>query len=421
MLRAAAVAAASLLVPITSARADEPTSAAPASSAGEPSLRLDLASALAMANSRAPSAAVRRERIREAESRRVQAEVYPATNPVLDAEIGPRIAGSDASPTVGVGLSQTFELGARVRARTAIVDADVAAATADGDRDLLLLSREVATAFERALWARARAERATSIETIAVRLVDTATRKKAAGDATILDVNVARGSLARARADRIAITAELERALGELRILLGLSPDTEIALGGTLEQSVAPASASPLDPERHPLVRAARADLARANAEIDLGDALAYPDLGVGVRYETDEANVHTVLGTLSITLPIFERGQGVGAEGRARAARAQAELGAARKLVAAGLATTASVTEARRAAASAFEQEGGVTSFADNVALATKALEAGEMSLGDVLLLRRELIDTELDRLDRLLELRLAEIDLRFARGGAP
>ncbi|HTJ83442.1 MAG TPA: hypothetical protein VL400_17100, partial [Polyangiaceae bacterium] len=141
MLRLAAIVAASLLVPIASARADDPASVAPASSAREPAVRLDLASALAMAKSRAPSAAVRRERIREAESRRVQAEVYPATNPVFEAEVGPRIAGSDASPTVGVGLSQTFALGARVRARTAIVDAEVAAANADGERELLLLSR----------------------------------------------------------------------------------------------------------------------------------------------------------------------------------------------------------------------------------------------------------------------------------------
>ena len=118
------------------------------------------------------------------------------------------------------------------------------------------------------------------------------------------------------------------------------------------------------------------------------------------------------------MTLPIFDHAQGATAQAEARAKRATVELAAKKRQIEAELDTAAQVAGKRAAASDAFALEKDAPTFADNVKLAMRGYEAGETSLGEVLLVRRELIDTEAARLDRLLELRSAEIDLLFAAG---
>jgi cobalt-zinc-cadmium efflux system outer membrane protein len=419
-LRAVAIVAIVSAIPFR-AFADDVAPAAAPSALPQPtdSLSLDLKGALELARRSAPELAVRRARVAEAESLRAGAGVYPATNPVVDAALGPRIVGTDRTAVVGVGLSQTFELGPRVSARLRAVDAAVEAAGADSDAAALDLSREVATAFARALWARERLTLATDVEAIATKAAESAGRRAQAGETSGLELNVARGALARARADRKSLQARETAALAQLKLLLGLPHGTHLEPRGALDDLSVPGQAALLAAtSKHPALRAARADLAEARAEEDLGDALAYPELGVGVRYENEDRNVHTVLGTFSVSVPIFEHGQGVSSRARAKRARAESELALRTQRLDSTVRASLEVLGMQRDAAHAFDSEGGVEAFRDNVKLATKGFDAGETDLTSLLLLRRELIDTEAERIDRLLELRLAEIDLLHASG---
>ncbi len=419
-LRAVAIVAIVSAMPFR-ALADDVAPAAAVSAPPPPTetLALDLKGALELARRSAPDLAVRRARVAEAESLRAGAGVYPATNPIVDAAVGPRIVGSDTTAVVGVGISQTFELGPRVSARLRVVDAAVEAAGAESDAAALDLAHGVAVAFARALWARERLTLAADVEAIATKAADSAARKAQAGETSGLEMNIARGALARARADRAATQAREAAAIAQLKLLLGVPHATRLEPRGALDDLKLPGQAELLAAAaRHPAVRAAQADLAAAQAEEDLGDALAYPELGVGVRYENEDRNVHTVLGTFSISLPIFEHGQGVSSQARAKRARAESELALRRQRLDTTARASLEILAMQREAAHAFDAEGGVEAFRDNVKLATRGFDAGETDLTSLLLLRRELIDTEAERIDRLLDLRLSEIDLLHAAG---
>jgi cobalt-zinc-cadmium efflux system outer membrane protein len=54
-----------------------------------------------------------------------------------------------------------------------------------------------------------------------------------------------------------------------------------------------------------------------------------------------------------------------------------------------------------------------------ENEALAQRSFEAGEMSLADLLAMRREILQTRDDYLDRLLDSALAAIELEASAGG--
>lgn len=386
-------------------------------------LPLTLQDALKLARQSGPAARVAPSWAREAEAGRVEASIYPRQNPLLELELGPRLLGDELKSVVlGVGLSQTLDLGGGAGAREKRVDAEVAAALGEGEAAVQAGQRAVALAFYRALWAKERVALAAEAETIAKTVLDATRKRLEAGDATALQINVARGGFARAVADRTGAEATLETATGELRALLGLPVGAPIAPTGSLAAPLAASSASVVasSKERGEL-RALAAEVDAAEADAALAGALAAPQLSLGARYGYEDGSQHTVLGTLALTLPIFDHAQGLAAKAKARLARAELELGAKKAQLDAELDTAAKVVDKRASAVSAYAAEGGVESFAENVALAMKGYQAGETSLGDVLLLRRELIDTEASRIDRLLELRIAEVELLHAAGVAP
>lgn len=392
----------------------------PSGTAETKTLELTYEKAVALARQSSPTAIGSPLRIREAEAARVEASIYPRYNPLLEVELGPRLIGKDLdSAAFAVGLSQNLDLGGGVGARLRRVGAALDGAHADSDIALQQTLRSVALAFVRAQWAEQRVALAADVRAIATSVHQATKKRIDAGDATQLELNVARGGLARAAAEAKGAEATREAALGELRALLGLAPATSIVLKGALEtpRSIDLPALRKAAQNRGD-VRALAADLAAARADEDLADALAAPQLSLGARYEFEDNQQHTILGTLSMTLPIFDHAQGLSAQAEAKAKRAVTELAAKKRQVEAELDTARQVADKRVEAADAFALEKDAPSFADNVKLAMRGYEAGETSLSEVLLVRRELIETEAARLDRLLEVRSAEIELLFAAG---
>ena len=108
----------------------------------------------------------------------------------------------------------------------------------------------------------------------------------------------------------------------EIGIDGSLAPAAETDLNAVLQ-------AASLRPE----LRALEAAVQEAEAESQLGRTFSKPDYGLGIRYAREEGD-QIVLGGLTLTLPVFSKGQELRAVGAARAARLRAELDAARTRV---------------------------------------------------------------------------------------
>jgi len=379
-----------------------------------------LAAALQLARERAPELRAARARTAEAEAQRLTAAEPGLENPELEIEAGPRDAGSGRGTDHAVGLLQGLEPAGRRRARIDAAGAGLARSAAD-ERDLTRhVLREAGAAFLRALHAEGALDLARLDEAAAAEVLRAAEARLAAGDAPRLDVSLAAMAGGRARASREAAEADRAAALGELRRRLGLEPDEGLRLAGALEQEGAPPAAdlaalAAAAPARGDLARIA-AELEAARAESRLARAESRPRLAFGVRHEREEGD-GIALGVLRVGLPLFRRGEGQRAAADARAARLGIELDGARRAATVETGTAADVLARRRAAARSLSGEAAAL-IETNDALARLAYEEGQIGLGELLLVRREILDTRRARIDRLLEAALAELDWRAAAG---
>ncbi|MCK6548328.1 TolC family protein [Myxococcota bacterium] len=386
-----------------------------ASGAETPPLTLD--AALTRAREQAPRVLAARARISEAEGRRTGASVLLVHNPVLESSIGRRSSPSGGQMDAGLGVSQLFELGGRGSARRRAADAGVDRARADAAEATREALREVAFSFLGGLYAIEQAQLLANAERVAEQLLRVAERRLATGAGAVLEVQLAKAALAKARSDVRARGAEQTAALGRLRVLLGAEAHEVTSLAGklavrraeSLEQLLGRAS-------ERPSIAALEAERREAEADVSLGAGLAWPELGLGATYAREEDD-HIVAGTLSVTLPVFERGQGLRAESSARAARIALELEAARRTVHEEVRSAFAIHAERVAAVEAFEGE-AVAALDAAERGAERAYEAGHLSLAELLVLRRELLESRRTRLERLYEAELARVELEAAAG---
>jgi cobalt-zinc-cadmium efflux system outer membrane protein len=246
-------------------------------------------------------------------------------------------------------------------------------------------------------------------------IYDVADRRFRAGDLAVLDVNLARAALARARAERDAGEADQATTLGALRGLLRV--DGPIAVRGDLALG-APPEVSALSQliEQRPELRVLEAAIREADADSAVARTLAKPNYGVGLRYQR-EGDDHIVLGGLTVSLPLFSKGQELGATGTARGARLRAELDATRAVMRIDLQSAVAAYERRVTAARGLETD-ALPGLDDTEALTARSFDAGQIGLPDVLLIRRELLDTRFQYLSALFEAALARVAVDAAAG---
>jgi cobalt-zinc-cadmium efflux system outer membrane protein len=373
--------------------------------------------ALTMARERAPRVAVARARIDEARGRLTGAQVRFRDNPVVDASVGPRWLETGTLTDYEFGLSQTFELGNRRSARIAAAEAGVARESAVSDATVRQLVRDVAVAYVRALLAQTRIEVLRTAETVAKEALDIADRRFRAGDIAVLDVNVARGSAARAASQTRAAEAERAAALGELKALLAWSEPVDPQPVGTLNDLIrAGVDVQPVAPSERPEVQSLVAEAAEARADIRLGQAFKKPDLGFGVRLKRDEGN-QAAAGVFSIAIPVFNAGQEQVATGTARERRAELERTAVMSELDLRARATRATFMLRLSATEPLERD-VLPGLEENERLARRSFEVGELSLPDLLVIRREFVDTRLQYIEALAEAAVASIDWQMAAG---
>ncbi len=371
---------------------------------------MTLAEVLARAREQAPQIVSARLALEESRGRLAGASVRFQSNPQVDAAIGSRNGPDTRFTDLELGLGQSFEPGARRSARIDGANATIAQTSANAEEVTRAVLRLAASAYYRALHANERIKLLNATYELASGVFAAADRRFKAGDIAVLDVNIARASLARVRAEREGAEASKSIALGELRQLLGLQSEVDVdgslSRPGETDLTVALQTAA-----QRPELRALEAGIQEAEAELRLGLSFSKPEYGIGVRYAREEGD-QIVLGGMTVTLPMFSKGQEQRAVGSARAARLRAELAAAQSRVQIEVRAVFDAYTRRLAAVRMLETD-AIPGLDENEQLTTRSFEVGQLGLPELLLIRREILDTRSQYLDALLEAALARIDL--------
>jgi cobalt-zinc-cadmium efflux system outer membrane protein len=380
-----------------------------------PSRTMTFAEVLARAREQAPQIVIARLAVEETRGRLLGASLRFQANPELEANLGNREGPDSRFTDLEIGLGQSFEPRSRRSARMAGANAAIAQSSANVDETTREVLRLAAGAYFRALHAQERIRLLGASQELAANVHSVADRRYKAGDIAVLDVNIARASLARVRAEREAAEAMRALAVGDLNQLLRLDGDIrvegEFRGNGEPDLNVLLQAAA-----QRPELRALEAGVQEAQAEMQLGRTFSRPEYGVGVRYAREEGD-QIVLGGVTITLPVFSKGQELQAVGSARAARLRAELDAARARVQIQVRSAFEAYSRRMAAIRVLETD-AIPGLDENVTLTTRSFEVGQLGLPELLLIRREILDTRFQYLDALLEAALARIDLDASAG---
>ncbi|WP_426733223.1 TolC family protein [Myxococcus faecalis] len=390
----------------------------PFASAASPS-ELSFQEVLSLARQRAPALLDAAGRVAEARGPVAGASPWLRENPTVSFELGPRTHDDLRGTQLSLGISQPIELGGKQGARRDSARAGLqrqGAEQQDVERRVL---GEVGAAFLRALYARELSRLMHQTEEAARSLSDSTGKRFDAGDVPVVDVNVAKVALARARAAVVTARGEEQALLDELRALLGLPLQEALAVRGVLRELASlPVAAASGTKERPDLV-ALGSELEQAEADLRLGRAEGWPDVSLGVRYEK-EVDETALVGTLSVPLPVFSRGQEAKVTGDARVRRLRTALESARRARDAQV-EAARVRDASRQQALAVLETEALPLLDENESLAKRSYEAGEMDLAGLLLVRRETLETRVALLDSHLQAALARVQLAVEMGVLP
>ena len=380
-----------------------------------PGRTMTFAEVLARAREEAPQIVSARLAVEETRGRLLGASLRLQTNPELAASLGNREGPDSRFTDFEIGLGQSFEPRSQRAARVAGANAAIAQSSANVDETTRDVLRFAAGAYFRALHAQERIRLLEATQELAANVHSVADRRFKAGDIAVLDVNIARASLARVRAEREAAEAVRALAVGDLRQLLRI--DGDIRVQGELSAGNEPDLAALLEAgAKRPELRVLEAGVQEAEAEARLGRSFARPEYGLGVRYSREEGD-QIVLGGVTVTLPVFSKGQELQAVGSARAARLRAELDAARTRIQLEV-RSAFEAYSRRIAAIRVLEADAIPGLDENETLTTRSFEVGQLGLPELLLIRREILDTRSQYLDALLGAALARIDLDASAG---
>jgi cobalt-zinc-cadmium efflux system outer membrane protein len=385
--------------------------------------RITMEQALALAFERSPTLAAARAAVAEAEGRRTTAGTYPF-NPELGVE-GAARTQADAHTGVdwSVALDQEVELKGQTGRREKVADAELAGARADLQTARRALSARVHLAFVDALAARELAAIEETHAALARDLVGIAEKRLQAGAGTQLEVNVAHIELGRAEGRVRAAQAEVTAAGVALAEVLAGDPAQPPEADGALDlpdAKVPPLPALLEQARAHrPELEAVRAARQAAGSRVDLADAEAVPNLGVGLFAGREADGPDKIFGAhVSLPLPLFNRNQGARAEARATVGRVDAESAAVGLQVDREVAAAVARLQAATGTVQTL-REHVVGTAQENLRLLEQAVEAGKIGGAEVLVVRQELREAQRELVEALADAWRARVELDVATGG--
>ena len=376
-----------------------------------------LGAVLARAREGAPAVLLARARAEEARGRLSGASARFQEGPEVSATVGPRWYTDDTSVEYSAGVSRFLETGGQRAARMAAAQAAVEAADADAARVLRDTLREAAALFLVGVSTLDRIDVLTKAQSTAAEVEHAASRRFALGDVAVLDVNVARATRARAAADLSVARAEHARLMGDLAALLNwpgletLAVDRRAPALRDIDESTLAASLT-----TRPDLAALTALERSAEAERRLAVGSGRPDVGLSLEINREDG-APALIGGLVLRLPSVQRQRGDVQAAAARVTQARLQRNSA--YAAAGMTLAAAVRAYRQQREALAVLETDALAAADeNERLARRSYEAGQISLADWLLYRRELLDTQLQHLDVRLACARALVEIDAMRG---
>ena len=378
---------------------------------------LDLDSAVTMAERLHPELAEADAMIEAAKGRAIQAGTFPNPEGIARAE---SLSGDGVSAEYLAGVSQPLPLGGkRSKARKA-EELEVSLLGHEREAKRIELQRRVHTAFATALYQ----EEAFRAEEIlagdAAKLAAIVKARVDAGDATTQDLARAELDAERAKLGLQRANSLRDQAVTALAGTIG-SPSLVIhSLAGNLSSVWELPALEELvkDLRNHPALLASDKAIDRQRARVDLSKAERVPDVRVELLYRRlENENRSAVDVGFSVPLPLFDRNRGSIRQARAELlaaeARARARENDLNYRLRAAYAALASALSAGRA-------------FESNIAPRAEAVfksaqeryVLGDISLSELLALRREWNSTKLTALELSRYTMQAWSDLRAVAG---
>lgn len=364
---------------------------------------------------------------------RRQAALRP--NPSVSAERREELGGSDNQTMIGFDLPLDLF---RRDSRIGVADRTVTVMERSVDDRERLLAADIRERIGSVLVAVRRLDVLDRLVEASRQTVDLLAARVGEGAAPPIDRDVASVDLQRLRASRELAIGQADAAIAELRPLLGLQTQSPLKLKESLDVAVtieAAVALVGLDARPRADVREAEAQVAVAEARITQVHQEAKPDVGVFATYMRMDSGfpqtgfgsggapepIHGIFQNLSggirLSLPIFNRNQGLLAAARARHEGAAHALSARRLAAEAeGAAARARDAAARRALA-LYSSEARVLARR-NLDVVREAYQLGRSTLFDVLNEQRRFLDFESGYTDALAEAFTSRTALQRATG---
>lgn len=374
-----------------------------------------------------------------------QSQVAAARGGVTQARLkaNPSIQFSDAQEAVGsqnnfmIGGTLPLELYRRRERRVAVAEAAVKLSEfeqADRERQMRF---DVESKFGEVLAAARNLQVANDLLRLNKSALELTQTRADQGAVPALDANLLRVEVNRIDSMRVDLESRLALASLELKALVGMKPDEELRISGSLE-TVPNAVASSLEQivETRPDLMAARASEVVAAARLRQAGTEARPDASVSVNYQRMDSSFsvnglnaagqprpiqgvfHYLVAGVSINLPTRNKNQGAietavaqGQEAKRR--REYAELIAVREVAAAALARDKALESLR------IFRDGVRGQASQNLEVVRRTYELGRTQLLDVISEQRRFIDIEMGYTEALNRYYQAQVRMRTVTGG--
>jgi len=379
--------------------------------------RLTLEQALEMADELQPEIAQAKAMVEAVEGRAAQAGAFPNPEAIVGAQ---QIPFGDNTPNVEeyvAGIAQTIPLSRRLsKARQAeMLDREVRA------RGLVVkrrdIHRRVHSAFATALYQEKACHAQTQILESNEQAVAITKARIEEGDALREDLARVEVELARAKVEVQNAESLHQQSLVVLASAIGDAGLSLKSLAGTLDATfeIPTLTALAANLPNQPETAQAEADIIARNARVDLAKAERVPDVRVELLYHRLEGiDQNTFDVGLSIPLPLFNRNEG-------RIHEARAEVGAAK---ARARMTQNELTERLResylklaaALANSRTFDNIIFSRAETVLRTAEArYAAGDVSLAEILPIRRDWAAVQLSYLESLRDVMQAWVQVKL------
>ena len=388
---------------------------------------LTLAEALRRAEIASPAVRAREAQMAAAEGTRREAQALLYNNPEFGVEGTRRkfTSPDGRANEWNAGVAQPFEIGGQQARRREAAAAGLEAVRSEIDQARLQAGAQAALRFHAVL----AAQRRIGIEQRSLVLFDgtaeAIARRRAAGEDTRLDANVARIESERAHNALAVAREQLLDARADLAEALQLPPEALPEVDGELALPSAEGSPYKLDDllasvAAQPRLRALAAREDAAKARLGLERAARYPDLKFGVfvgREGAGDARENITTLTLSVPLPLFKQNDAAIGQALSDSGQVEVERAAVARDLQAQVRKLWLKLQSQRERV--LRLQASMLSVAiDNRQLSARSRQAGQIGLLDQLVVDRQSLDAERDLNDALAEYHATRIELEQAAG---